>query len=112
MDTLKQALMWAAIGAATAPIWGAFLWEIWEGSIRPRLVSCAEIDALAAAMIARYGDRAEEMAFIEEDRAWRYSDSFEQGKWRRVRKCIEGMRRDVHPSVELSLSGRPPKTRK
>jgi hypothetical protein len=88
MDTLKQVLMWAGIGTAIAPIWGAFLWELWEGSIRPRLVPAAEIDALVAAMLTQHWSRAEEMAFIEEDRAWRYSDSFEQGKWRRVRKAI------------------------
>lgn len=98
MDTLKQVLMWAGIGAATAPIWGALLWELWEGAVRPRLVPASDIDALAAAMLARHGDRAEEMAFIEEDHAWRYSESFEQGKWRRVRKRVEGMRCDVHPS--------------
>jgi len=40
-------------------------------------------------MVARHGGRAAEMAFIEEDRAWRYSRPFEQGKWRRVRKRIE-----------------------
>jgi hypothetical protein len=26
------------------------------------------------------------MAFIEEDHAWRRSEPFEQGKWRRVRR--------------------------
>jgi hypothetical protein len=57
------------------------------------LITGAEIDSVAAAMRARYGCRAEEMAFIEEDRAWRYSQSFEQGKWRRVRKRIIAMRR-------------------
>jgi hypothetical protein len=35
------------------------------------------------------------MAFVEEDRAWRYSESFEQGKWRRVRKRIECLRDDA-----------------
>lgn len=34
----------------------------------------------------KYGPLAEEMAFIEEDRAWRYSEAFEQGKWHRVRR--------------------------
>lgn len=95
---LASVLKWLAVGAALSPIWGAFLWEFWEGGVRPRLIPRAEIDALSAAMLARHGDRAEEMAFIEEDRAWRYSDSFEQGRWRRVRKRIEGMRRDAHPS--------------
>jgi hypothetical protein len=28
------------------------------------------------------------MAFVEEDRAWRYSDTFEQEKWRRVRRAM------------------------
>jgi hypothetical protein len=93
MKTLKQALIWMAIGAAASPIWGAFLWVLWEGSIRPRLIPVAEIDSLAAAMLARHGRRAEEMAFIEEDRAWRYSQSFERGKWLRVRKRIKERRR-------------------
>ncbi len=98
MDTLKEVVFWIAIGAATAPIWGAFLWELWEGGIRPRFVARAEINTMSASMLSRYGDRAEEMAFIEEDRAWRYSESFEQGKWRRVRKRIQAMRRDErHP---------------
>jgi hypothetical protein len=42
------------------------------------------------------------MAFIKEDRAWRYSDSFEQGKWRRVRKTIERLRRHARDSPEES----------
>jgi hypothetical protein len=95
METLKQALIWMAIGAAASPIWGAFLWVLWEGSIRPRLISGAEIDSLAAAMLARHGCRAEEMVFIEEDRAWRYSHAFERGKCRRVRKRIEERRRGM-----------------
>lgn len=100
MDAVKDVLFWVAIGAATAPIWGAFLWELWDGGVRPWLIPRAEIDALSAAMLTRYGNRAEEMAFIEEDRAWRYSESFEQGKWRRVRKRIERMRGDANPSVK------------
>jgi hypothetical protein len=100
MGAPKDVLFWVVIGAATAPIWGALLWELWEGGIRPRLVPASEIDSLAAAMLARHSDRAEEMAFIEEDRAWRYSESFEQGKWRRVRKRIERMRSDARPSLK------------
>lgn len=94
MDTLKHVLSWVGIGVATSPIWGAFIWELWEGSIRPRFVTHEEIDALAASMRTRHGDRAEEIAFIEEDRAWRYSESFEQGKWRRVRRELK-RRREV-----------------
>lgn len=96
---LTFVLKWLLVGAALSPIWGALLWEIWKGGIRPRLVPQAEVDALSATMLNRYGDRAEEMAFSEEDRAWRYSDSFERGKWRRVRKRIEQMRGDARPSL-------------
>jgi len=79
---------WVTLGIltmTTVPIWGALALEVWLGVIRPRLVVQEEIDALAAELAKRYGPRAAEMAFIEEDRAWRYSDSFEQGKWKRVR---------------------------
>ena len=44
MDGVKQALMWIGIGAVTSPIWGALLWVLWEGSIRPRLIPSTEID--------------------------------------------------------------------
>jgi hypothetical protein len=63
--------------------------KLWEGRIRPRLIPGTEIDSLALAMVGRHGGSAAAMAFIEEDRAWRYSRPFERGKWRRVRKRIE-----------------------
>jgi hypothetical protein len=69
----------------TFPIWAALALEVWLGVIRPRLIDQAEIDALAADLARRHGVRAAELAFIEEDRAWRYSDNFERGKWKRVR---------------------------
>lgn len=53
-----------------------------EGTVRPRLIPRAEIDSLAATMLARHGGRAEEVAFNEEHLAWRNSEPFEQGKWR------------------------------
>ncbi len=82
MDILAKALR------ARAAIWAALLWEFWDAGIRPRLIPAAEIDALAAALLGRHGDKAEEMAFIEQDRAWRYGEGFEKGKWRRVRKRL------------------------
>jgi len=89
MDTVKQALMLIVIGAAASPIWGALLWVLWQGTVRPRLIPRAEIDALAAKMVARHGPRAEDVASAEEEQAWRNSRPFEQGKWWRVRKRIE-----------------------
>ena len=89
MDTVKLASIWIGIGAATSPIWGAILWLVWEGNIRPRLIPRAEIDSLATEMIARHGPSAGEVAAAEEEAAWRNSRPFEQGKWRRVRKRVE-----------------------
>jgi hypothetical protein len=77
---------WAIVCACMSPIWGTLLWQTWNLSIWPRLIPAGNINALADNMIAKYGPRAEELAFIEEDRAWRYSETFEQGKWRRVRR--------------------------
>jgi len=62
--------------------------------------SGVEVDALSVAMLVQHADSAEEVAFINEDRAWRCSDSFEQGKWRRVRKTIGRLRRDACASPE------------
>lgn len=98
-------LWWFGTALCLSPIWGALLWEIWEGAVRPRLISSAEIDALSTSMLARHEDGTEEFAFIEEDRAWRYSESFEQGRWRRVRKRIERMRSDAsHSPKERRVS--------
>lgn len=66
-----------------------FLWVEWQGRIRPLLIPHAEIARLADELVTAYGDRADELAAIEEDRAWRYSENVEQGKWRRVRKELE-----------------------
>jgi hypothetical protein len=84
------------------PIWGALVWELWEGTVRPRFICRKEIEVLSAAMLARHGDNAEQVAFIKEDRAWRYSDSFKQGKWRRVRKTIERLRHDARHSGAIA----------
>ena len=85
----RDVVWWVIVGVCTAPIWGSLAWVIWEGSIRPRLIPAAEIEAEARRLLTRWGDRAAEMAFIEEDRAWRYSETFEQGRWNRVRRMID-----------------------
>jgi hypothetical protein len=91
---LKQAIIWIVLAACSAPIWGTLLWELWDGAVRPRLIRRDIIDRAAAAILAEHGERAEQMASIREDRAWRASDSFKQGCWRRIRKRIAAMRRE------------------
>jgi hypothetical protein len=72
------------------------LWHSWESRIKPRLIGRSEIADLAGKLISRHGEEAEKIAFMEEDRAWRYSDVFLQGKWRRVRIELIKIRRS-HP---------------
>jgi len=43
-------------------------------------------------LLERHGDHAANAAFADECQAWRHSDGFEQGKWRRVRWQIERLR--------------------
>ena len=88
MEQLEGIAFWLAIAAALFPIWGALIWEIWEGIVRPRRLPQTEIDALARQMISKHGQQAPGAAFTREDRAWRTSDGFEQAKWRRVRLRI------------------------
>lgn len=68
---------------------GTFLSVEWQGRIRPMLIPRAEIEQLVDDLIDKQGERAEEFAAMEEDRAWRYSQNSDQGKWRRVRKELE-----------------------
>jgi hypothetical protein len=101
MDTLKQGMVWIALAACSAPIWGTLLWELWDGAVRPRLIWRDVIDRAAAAILAEHGERAEQMAWSQEDRAWRRSDPFRQGGWRRIRKRIAALRRERERSHSL-----------
>ena len=67
-------------------IGGVAIWQAWDFRLRPLFIPKAEINAMVDELIAKYGRRAEEMAYTEEDRAWRYSNTYEQGKWHRVRR--------------------------
>jgi hypothetical protein len=97
MAGYKEIVVWLAVGAAAAPIWGAGLWVLWQGVIRPHLIRRGEVERLVTLLIEHFGERAGEVAFAREYRAWRHSDSFEQGKWRRVRTLIETR----HPHLRL-----------
>ena len=59
-------------------------WAIYQQFIRPMLIPKSEITEEAERLIQQYGPEAEHNAHIEEDRVWRYSDLYAQGKWRRV----------------------------
>lgn len=63
------------------------IWIIWSELIRPRFIPAAEIERMAADIIARY-DNPEAEALARSHRAWMRSDSAGQLVWSRVRKSI------------------------
>ena len=75
-----------------APIWGAFVSELWAGALRPRLINRKEILAKADELWQDDDESAFDTACAEERRAWHYCDSFQQGRWKRIREEI--MRRE------------------
>ena len=81
---LSHAEMGALVLVAAA-IWG---WDEGDFRARPMFISRAEIGRMADELDERYGTRAEEVAFIEEEKAWRRAESYQQGVWRRVRKQL------------------------
>ncbi|MCA2378362.1 hypothetical protein ACQZ5D_01990 [Agrobacterium sp. 22-211-1] len=68
-------------------------WVGWESHVRAMLIRRSDITRLADELVQQHGERAEEIAFIEEDRSWRYSRNFEKGKWRRVRTELSRRRK-------------------
>jgi hypothetical protein len=70
-----------------AALFGAVgVWQLWRFRLKPLFIPKADIDRMVDALIAEHGERAEDVAMMEEDRAWRYSDTLKQGIWRRVRR--------------------------
>jgi hypothetical protein len=65
---------------------GVGLWQLWRFRLKPLFIPKADIDRMVDALIAEHGERAEDVAMMEEDRAWRRSDTLKQGIWRRVRR--------------------------
>lgn len=87
-ETLPLIFKWGLVALAVSPIVIGIGWEIVEGSILPRLIPHKEIEQLADDLIRRYPSNPHEAAFIEEHAAWFRSESYDQGKWHRVRKLI------------------------
>jgi len=68
---------------------GAFLWHAWEFHILPRRIPREEIERLADEIRRKHPDDPDYLAYVEERAAWHRSDTFEQGKWRRVRRELK-----------------------
>jgi hypothetical protein len=88
-DAVWQLLGWALVAVALSPIALGIGWVVWNGSVRPRLISQREIEQLADDVMARFPNDPEGAAHREEHHHWYRSEEFEQGKWHRVRKEIQ-----------------------
>jgi hypothetical protein len=84
----REIIWWGLMAACTAPIWGTLIWFVNELYIRPLLIPKAEIERLAHEIMRRNPNDPIDAAFTEEQNAWYRSDTFEQGKWRRIRKEV------------------------
>lgn len=98
IDWLWLVLKWLTIAVAVSPIFLGIGWAVVEGFILPSRIPSKEIEAMADDVMRNHPSDREEWAFMEEHAAWHRSHSFEQGKWRRVRKLIRR---------RLSHGGRP-----
>lgn len=67
-------------------------WAIYQQFIRLLLIPKSEINNFADDLFQKHGPEAEHYAHIEEDRAWRYSNLYAQGKWRRVKRELQRRR--------------------
>ena len=74
------------LAALLFPAWVALLFHLWELCVRPRLLPEHEVRSAVDRLIAEHGPRADDQAFIEEDAAWRRSDTVSCGTWRRIRR--------------------------
>lgn len=66
-----------------------FAFAFYQQFIRPMLIPKSVITEMADDLIEKYGFDAEHHAYIREDRAWRYSDAYHQGRWRRIRRKLQ-----------------------
>jgi hypothetical protein len=82
LENLGGLAFWGLVLAV--PV-GTLAWHTWQLSIKPRLIPRDKIKHMADELEARYGDDAENVAFTEEDSAWRRSETFQQGLWYQVR---------------------------
>lgn len=81
-------LWWTLLVLGTAPAWGTLIWFLNELYIRPLLIPKAEIERMADVLRLSHPANPAEAAFTEEQNAWYRGETYQQGKWRRIRKLL------------------------
>ncbi len=85
---MRTLLAFAPALALAGFVFLVFAWQSLRARVQQRRFLQIDIDALADDLLVDRAIAQKEMAAINEDRAWRYSDPIEQEKWRRVRDGI------------------------
>lgn len=70
------------------PIWGALVWEIWQGHIRPAIIGQNLIQSEINQLYTQYGNNVFDYVCRREHRAIYQCDSYKIGYWRRIRREI------------------------
>jgi hypothetical protein len=94
-------IKWLTIALALSPAWATLVWHLWMVAIKPRLIPRERIIRMADELRIEYGEAAEDVAFTYEDRAWRRSETLEQGIWHQVRLELY-RRREISRKTSVS----------
>ena len=100
-ETYPSIIKWLAIALALSPAWATLMWHLWMMAIKPRLIPRERITRMADELRIEFGEEAEDVAFIYEDRAWRCSQTLEQGIWHQVRHELY-RRRKISRKISVS----------
>ncbi|AVX03446.1 hypothetical protein MXMO3_00915 [Maritalea myrionectae] len=65
------------------------VFELYALFVAPHFIPRETIDLIIADLIEQHGDNALDAAIAREDWAQQDTDTFERGKWRRVRRELE-----------------------
>lgn len=65
------------------------LFELYAYFVAPYLLPQEAIDLIIEDLILQHGDKALDTAIAREDWAQQDTDTFEQGKWRRIRRELQ-----------------------
>ena len=100
-ETYSSIVKWLVVALALSPAWATLVWHLWMVAIKPRLIPRERTIRMADELRIEYGKAAEDVAFTYEDRAWRRSETLEQGIWHQVRLELY-RRREISRKTSVS----------
>lgn len=80
-----------------SPVYGALIWHLYE-VFAPRFLPEEDIAAEARQRIERDGERALYVLALDQDRAWRHSETYDQFRLQRVGRTIAALQDRPRPA--------------